>query len=55
MKDLKMCSFRMKPDLFISFKDFCTRNQTTIKDTLTKLIEVVLEAETTEAREGSEG
>jgi len=48
MKDLKMCSFRLEPSVFISFKDFCARNNITIKETLTKVIELLLEAEGSE-------
>ena len=45
MKDLKMCSFRLDSDQFSNFKDFCTRNNITIKETLTKCIDLLLEAD----------
>lgn len=47
-KDLKMCSFRVKPKLMIEFKEFCTRNNVTIKQSLTKVIELLLEADVIE-------
>lgn len=48
MKDLKMCSFRLESDLFSEFKGFCTRNNITIKETLTKVINLLLEADNNE-------
>lgn len=48
MKDLKMCSFRLNSNVFTDFKDFCTRNNITIKETLTKCIGLLLEADTIE-------
>jgi len=45
MKDQKMLSFRVNSELHISFKDFCTRNNTTIKDALTKMMNLILDAE----------
>ena len=44
MKNLKMCSFRLEESVFSDFKDFCTRNNITIKDSLTKVIEIILQA-----------
>lgn len=51
MKDLKMCSFRLETSLFSNFKDFCTRNNITIKETLTKCIDLLLEADNNEQLE----
>ncbi len=48
MEKLKMCSFRLESELFTNFKDFCTRNKVTIKGSLTKVIELLLEAEVNE-------
>lgn len=48
MKDLKMCSFRLEKSTFEKYKDFCTRNNITIKDSLTKVIKLLLEAEVME-------
>ena len=48
MKKLKMCSFRLDESVFSEFKDFCTRNNITIKESLTKVIELVLEADVIE-------
>ena len=45
MKDLKMCSFRLDSIQFSNFKGFCTRNNITIKETLTKCIDLLLEAD----------
>ena len=43
-----MCSFRLEESVFAEFKDFCTRNNITIKDSLTKMIELILEADVIE-------
>ena len=48
MKDLKMCSFRLEKSVFSEFKAFCTRNNVTIKQSLTKVIELLLEADVIE-------
>ena len=48
MKKPKMCSFRLESSVFSNFKDFCTRNNITIKDSLTKMIELILEADVIE-------
>lgn len=48
MKSQKMCSFRLEFELFANFKDFCTRNNITIKETLTKCISLLLEADKNE-------
>jgi len=45
MKDLKMCSFRLNSEIFDNFKDFCTRNNITMRQTLTKFVNLVLEAD----------
>lgn len=44
-KHMKMVSFRLNPKLHVDFKEFCTRNDVTIKDSLTKVIKILLEAE----------
>ena len=51
MKDQKMLSIRLDSEKFISFKDFCTRNNFTMKDVITKYVELTLEAEQHEQRE----
>ncbi len=45
MKDQKMCSFRLESTKFVNFKDFCARNNITMKDVLTKYVDLTLEAE----------
>ena len=44
-KDLKVCSFRLEPSKLSEFKAFCTRNKITIRDSLTKVINLLLEAD----------
>lgn len=51
MKDQKMLSFRVDSSLHVDFKEFCTRNDVTIKDSLTKVIKLLLEAEGNEMGE----
>ena len=51
MKDQKMLSFRVDSKLHVDFKDFCTRNGLTIKNALTKIIEILLEADETDGKE----
>ena len=48
MKDQKMLSFRVNSTLHEDFKSFCTRNEVTIKESLTKVIKLLLEAEENE-------
>ena len=48
MENPKMCSFRLEKSTFEKYKAFCTRNNITIKESLTKVIELVLEADGSE-------
>jgi len=48
MKDQKMLSFRVDSKLHVEFKEFCTRNNITIKNSLTKVIKLLLEADKNE-------
>lgn len=43
-----MCSFRLEKSTFEQYKAFCTRNNITIKESLTKVIELILEADVIE-------
>ena len=45
MKDQKMLSVRLDSTKFLSFKDFCTRNNITMKDAITKYVDLTLEAD----------
>ncbi len=51
---MKMVSFRLNPKLMMNFKKFCTKNNITIKQSLTKVIEVLLEAERSEINDRTE-
>ena len=44
MKDQKMLSVRIASSKFTDFKDFCTENDLTMKDVITKLVDLTLEA-----------
>jgi len=51
MKDQKMLSVRLDSAKFISFKDFCTRNNITMRDVIDKTIDLILQAEKQEQSE----
>lgn len=45
MKDQKMLSVRLDSEKFISFKDFCTRNNVSMRDVISTTVDIILEAE----------
>jgi len=51
MKDQKMLSIRLDSAKFDNFKDFCTRNEISMKHVITKYVDLTLEADKLEQSE----